>query len=125
MRPFRRLALICALPALLATPAAADPTVGLGLSFSFGSGGVDTGIGLRVFSDNRRKRTVATAGVDYMLGSQTWRGTLGAAYLGSNSYLGLDLGIGFGDGAIGLGLGAGAVRTKRAPVGQVGPIIDN
>ena len=120
MRPFRRLALICALPALLATPAAADPTVGLGLSFSFGSGGVDTGIGLRVFSDNRRKRTVATAGVDYMLGSQTWRGTLGAAYLGNNSYLGLDLGIGFGDGAIGLGLGAGGVRTKRAPVAPLG-----
>ncbi len=105
---------------MLATPAAADPTVGLGLSFSFGSGGVDTGIGLRVFSYNRRKRTVATAGVDYMLGSQTWRGTRVAAYLGSNSYLGLDLGIGFGDGAIGLGLGAGGVRTKRVPVAPLG-----
>lgn len=100
---------------MLATPALADPTVGLGLSFSFGGGKVDTGIELRVFSDNRRNRAVGSLGVDYMLSSQSWRGTVGAAYLGNNSYIGLDLGIGLRDGAIDFGIGVGGANTIRAP----------
>ncbi len=114
----RRFALICALPAMLAAPAAAEPTVGLGLSFSFGARGVDTGVGLRVFSDNRRNRAVGSLGVDYMFGSQSWRGTIGAGYLGNNSYTGLDLGIGLRDGTIDFGLGVGGANTRRAPAGD-------
>lgn len=114
-RPLRRLAMICAMPALLATPAMADPTVGLGLSFSFGGGQVNTGVGLRVFSDNRRDSVVGSVGVDYMFGTLSWRGTVGAAYLGNNAYIGLDLGIGLGDGAIDFGVGVGGANTKRAP----------
>ncbi|WP_155326400.1 hypothetical protein [Alkalilacustris brevis] len=108
----RYFAMTCAVPALMATPSAADPTVGLGLTFSFGGGGVDTGIGLRVFSDNRREKAVGSVGVDYMFGSQRWRGTLGAAYLDRNGYIGVDLGIGLGDGAIDFGVGVGGVKTK-------------
>ena len=119
-RPLRRFALICALPALLATPVAADPTIGLGLSFSFGGGQVNTGVGLRVFSDNRRDSVVGSVGVDYMFGTRSWRGTVGAAYLGNNAYIGLDLGIGLGDGAIDFGLGVGGANTKRAPAGGNG-----
>ena len=108
----RRTAMICALPALLASPVAADPTIGLGLSLSYGGGNVNTGIGLRVFSDDRRDTTVGSIGLDYMFGSQSWRGTVGAAYLGKRGYVGLDLGIGLQDGAIDIGVGLGGVNTK-------------
>lgn len=118
----RRFAIICALPALMAAPAAAKPTIGLGLSVSFGGGQVNTGVGVRVFSDNRRNRAVGALGLDYMFGSQSWRGTVGAAYLGSNSYIGLDLGIGLGTGAIDFGIGAGAANTKRRPAAAVAPL---
>lgn len=117
----RRLALICSLPALLAAPAVADPVIGLGLSVSFGSGQVNTGVGLRVFSDNRRDRAVGALGLDYMFGSRTLRGTLGAAYLGRNSYVGLDLGIGLGSGTIDFGIGAGVTKTRRAPAAAPAP----
>lgn len=116
---------ICALSMAFATSAVADPapppaafsspTVGIGLTLSFGRGGVDTGVGLRVFSGNRRDETVASAGIDYMFGSQRWRGTLGVAQMGNNSYIGLDLGIGLTDGALDFGLGAGAVNTRALP----------
>lgn len=114
-RPLRSTAMICAVPAMLSTPALAEPTVGLGLSFSFGGGTVDTGVGLRVFSNNRRDSVVGSLGVDYMFGSQSWRGTVGAAYLGNSSYIGLDLGIGLRDGAIDFGTSVGVLNTKRAP----------
>jgi len=123
-RPLRRIAMICAVPAMLATPAMADPTVGLGLSFSFGGGKVDTGVGLRVFSGNQRDSVVGSLGVDYMFGSQSWRGTVGAAYLGNNSYIGLDLGIGLRDGEIDFGVGVGGANTKRAPGPTPGPVDD-
>lgn len=116
-RPLRRLAMICALPVMLATPAAADPTIGLGLSFSFGGGQVNTGVGLRVFSDNRRDSVVGSVGVDYMFGTQSFRGTVGAAYLGPNTYLGLDMGLDFNGGGVGFGFGAGGVRTKAGAAG--------
>ncbi len=98
----------------LATPALADPTVGVGLSFSFGGGKPQTGIGLRVFSDNERDSFVGSVGVDYMFGSQSFRGTVGGAYLGDNTYLGLDMGLDFNGGGVGFGFGAGGVGTKAA-----------
>lgn len=96
----------------LSTPALADQTVGLGLSFSFGGGKPQTGIGLRVFSDNERDSFVGSVGVDYMFGSQSFRGTVGGAYLGNNTYLGLDMGLDFNGGGFGFGIGAGGVGTK-------------
>ena len=97
----------------MSSTASADPTVGLGLSFSFGSGGVDTGVGLRVFSNDKRNRAAASIGLDYMFGSQSLRGTVGAAYLSRNVYGGLDLGYNFGTGTIDLGPSIGLTRTKR------------
>ena len=100
----------------LATPAFADPTVGLGLSFAFGGGKVETGIGLRVFSDDEEDSFVGSAGVDYMFGSQSWRPTVGAAYLGNNSYIGADVGFGINGGGIAFGLGAlvgGLIPSSR------------
>jgi hypothetical protein len=96
----------------LSTPALADPTVGLGLTFSFGGGKPQTGVGLRVFSDNLQGSFVGSVGVDYMFGSQSFRGTVGGAYLGSNTYIGLDMGLGLDGSGFGLGLSGGAVGTK-------------
>jgi len=96
----------------LATPALADPTVGLGLSLSFGGGTPQTGVGLRVFSNDQRDSFVGSAGVDYMFGSQSFRGTVGGAWLGNNAYLGLDMGLDFNGGGGGFGFGAGGVGTK-------------
>jgi hypothetical protein len=118
-------ALICATTLALAAPAAAEikllapastssPTVGLGVSIAYGGGKAETGIGVRVFSSDRRDKTAASVGLDYMLGSKRWRGTVGVARLGKNAYLGLDLGLGLTDGAIDFGASTGAVHT-RAP----------
>lgn len=123
---FCRLAAICALPLMLATPAfsaedpitpaggsaSSSPIVGFGLTFSFGQGGVQTGVGIRLLSGNLSKRAVGSVGLDYMLTSQTWRGTVGLGYLQNNKYLGLDLGIGFGSGDFSFGLGLGGANTK-------------
>lgn len=99
----------------LSSPALADPTVGLGLSFSFGGGKPQTGVGLRVFSDNQRDSFVGSVGVDYMFGTKSFRGTVGGAYLGTNTYIGLDMGLGFDGSGFDFGIGGGGVGTK-APV---------
>lgn len=107
----RMLALTSACLAALASPGLADPAVGLGLSFSFGGGTSQTGIGLRVFSDDERDSFVASAGVDYIFGSNAMRGTVGGAWLGHNTYLGLDLGLNFG-GGMNYGISGGVVKTE-------------
>ena len=107
-----KISTILATTLALATPALADPTVGLGLSFSFGGGKPQTGVGLRVFSNDKRDSFVGSVGVDYMFGTQSFRGTLGGAYLGNDTYLGLDMGMDFNGGGFGFGLGAGGVGTK-------------
>lgn len=102
----------------MALPAFADPTIGLGLSLSFGGGKVETGIGLRVFSDNRPDSAVGSVGLDYMFKSKRIRPTVGVAYLGTNSYIGLDMGFGLNGEGIDFGLGLGGVNTK-APIAPV------
>ena len=107
---------LIALAALLSlsTPALADPTMGLGLSFSFGGGKPQTGIGLRVFSNDKRDSFVGSVGVDYMFGTQSFRGTVGGAYLGNDTYLGLDMGLDFNGGGVGFGFGAGGVGATQS-----------
>ncbi len=109
----RSLALTSACLLAFATPTLADPTVGLGLSFSFGGGASQTGVGFRVFSDNDRDSLAATAGVDYLFGSGSLRGTVGGAWMGNSTYLGLDVGLGFSGGGIDYGISAGGVKTKK------------
>lgn len=89
-----------------------NPTVALTLSFAFGSGGVEPGIGLRVLSDNRRTRAAATVGLDYMFTSESFRGTVGAAYIGRNIVGGADVGYNFSSGNFDFGLSAGGAPTK-------------
>lgn len=105
----------------MSLPASADPTIGLGLSISFGSGKVETGLGLRVFSDNQPDKVVGSVGVDYMFQSKRIRPTIGVAYLGDNSYIGLDLGFGLNGEGLDFGLGLGAVKTKRLAAPVIAP----
>ena len=95
-----------------AMPALADPTIGIGASFSFGGGKGETGLGARIFSDDNQGKLVASVGMDYMLSSRQARPTIGAAYLGTNNYLGADLGFGFGGEGIDFGLSLGGAKTK-------------
>jgi hypothetical protein len=120
-----RLLSITALFALgLAAPVQADPAVGLGLSFTFGTGGVNTGLGIRVFSDDREDRVVGAIGLDYQFATGTFRGTVGPAYLGRNSYIGLDLGFGLNGGGVDFGIGLGGAGTKKpaAPAAAPDPV---
>jgi opacity protein-like surface antigen len=113
---------LTALPVLmlLSAPVAADPAIGLGVTFTWGGTGSqgDTGIGLRVFSDDEKGEFVGSLGVDYMISSQRIRPNVGVAYLASKSYVGMDVGFDFASGGIdvGVGLGAASTRKKAAPV---------
>jgi len=55
-----------------------------------------------------------------MFGSQSFRGTVGGAYLGNDTYLGLDMGLDFNGGGVGFGVGAGGVNTKAPTAGGSG-----
>lgn len=104
----------------LATPALADPTIGVGLSYSFGAGKPQTGFGVRLFSDNQRNKFAGSLGADYVMESQMWRGTVGAAYLAHGAYVGLDLGYGLGGGGIDWGVSGGAVNSRKHESGGGG-----
>jgi hypothetical protein len=106
----------------LAMPTSADPSVGFGLSFSFGAGNVDYGVGVRIFSNNEQDELAASVGIDYMFQSKRIRPTFGVAYLGDNSYIGLDMGFGLNGEGIDFGVGVGGVNTDE-PAGAKAPII--
>ncbi|MFN4155435.1 MAG: hypothetical protein ACK4HF_12345 [Paracoccaceae bacterium] len=98
----------------LAAPVAADPAVGLGVTFTWGGGSKgDTGIGLRVFSNDERSKFAGSLGVDYMLRSQRIRPNIGVAYLAAKSYVGMDVGFGFGGEGVDVGVGLGFANTRK------------
>lgn len=107
----------------LAVPVQADPAVGFGLSFVFGGGGgdVETGLGVRITSDDEEDSAVATVGLDYMFGSKRLRPTVGAAYLGDNVYFGADLGFNLNGGGFDFGVGVGVIDTKKKSVAAAPP----
>lgn len=112
------LLLTTALTVGMSLPAKADPAIGFGISFAFGGsgGGVETGLGVRLTSDDEKDSAVATVGIDYMFQSQRWRPTVGVAYLGDNMYVGLDLGFGLNGEGLDFGVGVGAIDTKDKAV---------
>jgi hypothetical protein len=95
----------------LSTPTFADPALGFGLNFTFGNGKLNTGAGVRVFSNDEEDNAAASIGLDYMFGSQSWRGSLGATYLMDNSYIELNGGYDFNNGGFDFGIGGGAADT--------------
>ena len=110
----------CAALIIAAAPVQADPTIGFGLSISYGQQRVDTGVGVRLFSDNERDSNVASIGLDYMLTSQSWRATIGAAHLDDDTYVGLDLGF---DGNFDFGVSAGWLKKQSARASALGDIL--
>lgn len=100
----------------LALPAQADPTLGFGVSFTFGAGSVETGVGVRLTSDDEVESAVGTVGLDYMFQSQSWRPTVGVGYLFDNVYLGFDLGYDFTGGGFDVGVGVGGLNTMDTVV---------
>jgi hypothetical protein len=106
-----------------AVPAAADPTFGIGLTLTFGANQeVNTGIGVRIFSDDRSDRAAASLGVDYMFRTKTVRGAFGVAYLKDNAYVELTGGYHFASQNWDFGIGLGGTDTDdptpaAAPVG--------
>ena len=100
-----------ALALTLSTPVLADPALGFGLNFTFGNGSVNTGVGVRAFSDDEQDKAAASVGLDYMFGSQSWRGSLGAAYMMDNSYIELNGGYDFNSVRFDFGIGGGGANT--------------
>lgn len=109
---------VVAVSMAMASPSVADPLLGIGLTMTFGGGKSDTGLGIRVFSDDKRDSMVGSIGLDYMFKAKRVRPTVGAAYLGDNGYIGLDMGFDLNGGGIDFGLGVGGVggAKKAAPV---------
>jgi hypothetical protein len=101
-----------ALALTISTPALADPSLGFGLNFTFGGGTVNTGVGVRVFSDDEEDEVAASIGLDYMFGSESWRGSLGAAYMMDNSYIELNGGYDLNNGGFDFGIGGGWADTS-------------
>jgi opacity protein-like surface antigen len=109
----KRILTAAAFTLALAAPASADPSLGFGLSLTFGGGDVDYGIGVRVFSDDEQDEFAGSVGVDYMFKSQRIRPTVGAAYLGDDSYIGVDMGFGLNGEGIDFGVGVGGTNTDE------------
>jgi hypothetical protein len=97
-----------------------SPTFGFGLNFTFGNGVVNTGVGIRAFSDDEQDKAAVSVGLDYMFGSQSWRGSLGAAYMMDNSYIELNGGYDFNSGGFDFGIGGGGANTTdTTPVNNI------
>lgn len=119
--------ILVAIPLMLAlaAPVAADPTLGLGVTFTWGGGSQgDTGVGLRVFSDDERSKVVGSLGVDYMLSARNIRPNVGVAYLASKSYVGMDIGYNFTESSLDVGVGLGAANTRKKAPRRFEPVRD-
>lgn len=96
-----------------ASTAAAEPMLGLGLSFAFGSQSrLEAGAGARLFSSNKPDSYAASLGLDYLFTSRRIRPTIGAAHLGDNGYIGLDMGFDPQGGNVDYGASIGLLNTN-------------
>ncbi len=115
-------ALAMSLPATL--PAEADPAFGIGLSFVFGgsssASSSQTGLAVRLFSDDAEDDFVGSLGLNYQFGTGTFSPTAGIAYLGSNTFLGLDMGLGLDGDGIDFGVSGGFAKTDSGAIGGAG-----
>jgi hypothetical protein len=114
----KRILTVAAFTMAIGAPVSADPSLGFGLGLSFGGGDVDYGVGVRVFSDDEEDSLAASVGVDYMLKSRRIRPTVGAAYLGDNTYIGLDLDLGLDGDGVDFVVGIGGVQTEGTTSGD-------
>lgn len=108
---------------LAALPVQADPVLGVGVTFWFGGGQTQTGIGLRLFSDDENESVVGSIGADYILQGGAIRPTLGIAYLQDDAYIGADIGFDLSGGPLHFGAGIGATKTADPPVAAPPPVV--
>lgn len=103
---------------LLSSGAAkADPSFGFGLTYVFGG---DWAVGVRVFHDDEPESAVLALGFDYKFGSQSFRPTVGAAYLDEDFYIDLSLGYDTRLQALDYGIGVGAAFETQQPAASGG-----
>lgn len=98
--------------------AKADPSFGMGLTFVFGG---DVALGVRVFSDDRAERGALALGLDYKFRSQSFRPTVGAAYLNEDFYLDFSLGFDFESEVLDYGIGLGVTSGVVSPAAATAP----
>ncbi|MFC3615609.1 hypothetical protein ACFORG_17770 [Lutimaribacter marinistellae] len=118
--PNCRLVLAAGLALATASPVAADPTFGVGLTFVFGDGN-GPGLTVKVFSDDEEDSVVASLGIDYLFQANRWRPNIGVAYLGEGWYIGPDLGLVLGDDQASVGISAGWADTEAPPAAAPAP----
>ena len=110
-----------ALTTLSGGAVAADPAFGIGLTYVLGG---DFALGFRVFSDNKQKRGALALGVEYKFSSQSFRPTVGAAYLDKNAYVDLSLGYDINVGAVDFGIGLGGLgNMQKNTTNTTGPVV--
>lgn len=89
----------------------ADPSFGIGISYIFGG---DWALGLRVFHDDKPGKAVVAIGADYKFSSQSFRPTVGVAYLEEKYYVDLSLGYDTRIQALDYGIGlGGSINTQK------------
>jgi hypothetical protein len=88
---------------------AADPTVGVGVSYVFGEG---FAAGVKVFSTDKKDEFAAYAGVDYVFNSRQFRPNLGAAYLFEDAFVGGDIGWNISENVANFAVSGGWADTK-------------
>lgn len=106
----KKLSLAAIVAASLTTPIAqADAGFGAGITYVFGQG---VAVGVKVFTNDKEDKGVGAVGLDYMLGSGTWRPNVGVGYLGDNIYGDVNAGYNYKTGAWNFGVGAGGTDTE-------------
>ena len=92
---------------------AADPGLGLGLTWVFGQhGGGGLAAGVKVFTSREENKVAGSLGLDYQFNSASLRPNLGAAYIGDNFYGDASFGYNISEQVIDFGLGGGATNSK-------------
>ncbi len=97
----------------------ADPSFGFGLTYVFGG---DWAVGVRVFHDDEPESAVLALGLDYKFGSQSFRPTVGAAYLDEDFYVDFSLGYDTRLQALDYGIGVGAAFETQTPASPAAPV---
>ncbi len=103
---------------VLSQTAQADVGFGAGITYVFGQG---VAVGLKAFTSNDEDEAAGSVGVDYLLGSGTWRPNVGISYLGDNLYGDFNAGYNYQQGSWSFGVGAGGVNTEDKKTPLLGP----
>jgi len=107
---FKQLFLAVAIASLTTAPVAqADTGIGGGISYVFGQG---LAVGVKLLTTDKKDKTIASVGLDYMLGTGTWRPNVGLGYLGDKVYGDLNTGYNYQNGTWDFGMSAGVADSE-------------